>query len=413
MICLYCGSKNVIKCGKTEGMHKNQRFYCKDCGKKFIENVYNNLELNNCKQKVEFERNENNAVGIVTTNKPKKLDEILKLFDIDLRMWSVERVVVNSWDMSTKNGKVYTNYQTKVFLKKIEEIFNYDIIKNDFIELSKKYVPSYKKIKYKEKCEEHNLLEMNISDLHLGKLCWKGETGENYDTKIAQERFLNILNQLIERVKFFDYERILFPVGNDFFNSDNLFNSTTDGTPQDDDLRWQKLYKIGRELLIRAIDFLRLYAPVDVIVIQGNHDFQRMYYLGDSLSLWYSRCEDVTINNEPKTRKYYKYGKVLLGFTHGSDEKFNQLPLIMAQEATDLWSDTKYREVHIGHFHHKKNVNFIESEDFKGIMIRQMGSITGIDAWHAKKGFIGNIKAANAFLWNEEKGLVAIFESHV
>jgi len=413
MICKYCNSENVIKKGFK---NKKQVFLCKLCGRKFTEtkSFKNDVIIQPKHNKVEFEQSGNKAVGTVTLiKKPKTLDEILSLFDIDLKIWKVNRFCVNSWDVTNGAGETYTNYQVKVWLDRIQDTFNYELIKNEFIELAKKYVPTYKKIKYSEKCDEKNLLEINIADLHLGKLCWHGETGENFDTKIAQERFLNILKQLIERVKFFDYERILFPVGNDFFNSDNLFNSTTAGTPQDDDLRWQKLYKIGRELLIRAIDYLRLYAPVDVVVIQGNHDFQRMYYLGDSLSLWYSRCDDVTVNNEPKTRKYYKYGKVLLGFAHGSDEKFKELPLIMAQEASDLWSDTKYREVHIGHFHHKKVMNFLESEDFKGIMIRQMSSITGIDAWHAKKGFVGNIKAANAFLWNEDNGLIAIFEANV
>lgn len=362
-----------------------------------------------------FEKKGDKAIGThISKGAPKTIDEVIKLFDIDVNIWKLERFITNSWDMTNKEGETFTNYQTKAWFKRNSELYNLSKLKEEYKNFVKKYVPVYKKINYNfKKRKQNNLLEINIADLHLGKLCWHRETGENFDIQIAQNRFNDILVKVIERVKVFDYNRILFPIGNDFFNSDTMWNSTTAGTPQDEDVRWQRSYKIGRELLINAIDFLKLYAPVDVVVVQGNHDFQKMFYLGDALELWYSKCKDVTVNNKPNVRKYYQYGNVLIGYTHGGQEKLADLPLIMAQENPDLWSKTKYREMHIAHLHFQKNIRYISLEEHKGVVVRQFRSPTGTDAWHSKKGFVGNIKGAEAILWNNVNGLMCIFEVNI
>jgi hypothetical protein len=148
-----------------------------------------------------------------------------------------------------------------------------------------------------------------LFDLHLGKLAWGGETGENYDTKIARKRFLYTIETLIERASGFPYSRILFPVGSDFFNSDTIDNTTTKGTFQDEDLRWKKTFKFGIQLVRDAISILKQTGvPVDVLIIQGNHDEQRTTYLGECLEGWYHNDDMININNDAPSRKFYKFG---------------------------------------------------------------------------------------------------------
>ena len=43
------------------------------------------------------------------------------------------------------------------------------------------------------------MLEVPIVDLHLGKLAWAPESGEDYDHKIAQKRFMSVIDDVIER----------------------------------------------------------------------------------------------------------------------------------------------------------------------------------------------------------------------
>ena len=360
-------------------------------------------------------------------NHIKTLNELLIATDVDLEAWKVKEFSVNKWDVTSfhkENSKTVQNFQVKARLEKNIKLINEKAVGEIFKEMVKNYKPPVTNyldfditVNSRLCPTENNLLEISIFDLHLGKLAWAGETGENYDTKIASARFLEAINKLIESASGFQYSRILFPVGNDFFNSDNLNNTTTHGTPQSEDLRWQKTFNSGVKLLVDAINLLKQSGvPVDVIVIPGNHDFERSYYMGAFLEAWFNNDPVVNINNGASPRKYYKFGKVLLGLTHGGEEKESSLPQLMATdiESKPMWSKTTYHEWHLGHIHRKRSVNYSVtdnrdrtlSEDL-GVTIRYLSSLTGTEEWHHKKGFTGCIKAGEAFIWNDETGLIA------
>jgi predicted phosphodiesterase len=264
------------------------------------------------------------------------------------------------------------------------------------------------KINYKQKVDKNPLLlELNIFDLHLGKIAWSEETNHEYNLEIASSIFNQCIEEFLDEVSNKNIERIVFPIGNDFFNSDRSFpyNSTTKGTPQEEDARWQKTFRLGRQLLVEAINKLQQIAPVDVIMIPGNHDFERNFYLGDSLEGWFYNNENVTVDNSANPRKYYKYGEVLIGYTHGNEEKVTDLPLIMANEKPTDWALSTYREFHLGHLHHKKEIKFKSTEEYQGVIIRYFNSLSGSDSWHHKKGYIGAKRSAEALLWDPTKGL--------
>ena len=60
------------------------------------------------------------------------------------------------------------------------------------------------------------MLEVPIVDLHVAKLAWAPETGENYDIKIAERRFMDVIHDVIERAQKYEFEQVVFPIGNDF-----------------------------------------------------------------------------------------------------------------------------------------------------------------------------------------------------
>jgi len=357
----------------------------------------------------------------------KTVPELLEATEVDTDIWHVKDQLVNKWDMTSKvNGYPVTiqNYQVKVRLERNKQDIREKAIGELFQQMVKDYEPpissiipnTLKEIIDPIKPQENNLFEITIFDLHMGKLAWGGETGENYDTKIARQRFMTTLETLVQRASGFQFSRILFPVGNDFFNSDTILNTTTKGTPQDEDLRWQKTFDVGVRLLVDAINLLKQAGvPVDVVNIPGNHDFQRSYYMGSYLEAWFNSDPLVRINNGASPRKYYRFGKVLLGLTHGGEEKETSLPLLMATdiESKPMWSDTKYHEWHLGHIHRKRDMKYtvldktrMTNEDL-GVTVRYLSSLTGTEEWHHKKGFVGAIKAGEAFIWNDEAGLLA------
>jgi hypothetical protein len=164
--------------------------------------------------------------------------------------------------------------------------------------------------------------------------------------------------------------------------------------------------------MVWAIDSLSQIAPVDVVIVKGNHDAERSFYLGDSLYCWYDKNKNVNINNSPKSRKYYKWGINLIGFTHCQDEKPSSLPMLMANERSQDFADTKIHEWHCGHIHTSKKIEFKSMDEIDGVMIRFISSMSGADAWHYSKGFVANRRTGEAFLWDYENGEYAHFPTN-
>jgi hypothetical protein len=366
----------------------------------------------------------------------KTLEELLSTCSVDLKTWRVNDYTINKWDVTSwRNNKPETkqNFQIKAKLNRIIELVRDESVRNIFKDLVTKYVPPIVKYNLSQNNDvipEHlaalknevNLLEISLFDSHFGKLAWHGETGEDYDTKIARKRYIEAIETLLFRAKAYNYERILFPIGNDYFNSDNLNNTTTKGTPQDEDLRWQKTFSDGVKLLVDSINILKQTGvPIDVIVIPGNHDFSKSYYCGSFIEAWFNNDEQVTVNNGASPRKYYRFGDVLLGFTHGSEEKESSLPLLMATdiESKPMWSNTKFHEWHLAHIHRKRKVDYtivdksrMVNEDL-GVTVRYLSSLTGTEEWHHKKGYVGCNKAGDGFIWNDKTGFVAHINSNI
>lgn len=378
---------------------------------KAIESVSSNDQEN-----ISFDSNESEAtLSSSVSTRIKSLDDLIDNCNIDLDEWEVERHIINKWEVGSKNSDgtivVEPLFQVKAFLKKKSLIFNRDRFRQDLIDDINSIAPFIPSNIEDTELEHPCLLEICAFDLHWGKLAWAEETGDNYDTKIAKTRFFDAIDKLLARASSFNIERIVFPIGNDFFNSDysHPYSRTTAGTPQEEDLRWQKTFREGRKLLFEGIERLRQFAPVDVVVVPGNHDFERSFYLGDSLEGWYSHVQDVTVNNDASTRKYYKYGECLIGYTHGDNEKVADLPMLMAVEKSKEWAETKYREFHLGHFHSKKEIKYQSTKETAGVVLRWMRSLSGTDSWHAKKGYKGAIQSAEAFVWKKDEGIVGNF----
>lgn len=357
----------------------------------------------------------------------KTVEELLKKANVDTETWEVYEVKIkdSKWDVTlkisdsvykvhrTERAEKHTNRQffIEIKLRRKSDIFDWHKFKKEFIEDVKKHSPVVKKYTY-PKVKERHLLEIDIFDLHTGKLGWHEETNtESYDSKIAAKRFMEGIVGLVEKSKGYPIERILFPVGNDFFDSDYDYPIpvTTRGTPRSTDLRWQQVFRDGRKLMITGIDYLSTIAPVDIITVPGNHDFQKSFYLGEVLEVNYANNPNVTVNNSPNPRTYYKYGRNLIGFTHGNtqDESFARLITLMPMEAKKMWAETDFREWHLGDIHHKRVWKLKSEEDNQGINFRYMRSLTGDDAWHHQKGFKGCIKGCEAYIWSYDWGMSA------
>jgi len=319
-------------------------------------------------------------------------DEIFDRYGRDKETWKINQV----WFKDTQSGfRLSVNFAP---IKETQQAVDYQQAFKEFVEdRNLKILSSPQPKKYeKSKKEGEYLLELSIPDLHLSKFGHDKEVGKDYDSEIAKDYFTRSVVNLVEKAtNIYKLDRILLVIGNDFYNADGKSGATTAGTPQDCDSRWYKMFKEGLELVTESVDYCKQYAPrVDLYIVPGNHDRQTSYYLGVALEAFYRKDEQVIINNSPKTRKYYNYGVSLLGYTHGDREKQDSLPLIMAQEQPELWAKARFKEWRLGHFHTNKNKSYMSQNEFAGVQIKTLPSLTSADAWHFESGYIGNEQRA-------------------
>ena len=274
----------------------------------------------------------------------------------------------------------------------------------DIKSLIDKHAPTYKKIK---RTKGKHLLVINPADVHIGKLAVAIETGDEYNTKIATERVLEGITGLIEKSKGFTIEKVLFCIGNDILHIDNVYNTTTAGTPQDANGKWWQHFELALDVYVKCVEILRQVAPVDVIHSMSNHDYQSGFHLAHALKSWFRKTKDVTFDISVAHRKYYKYGSNLIGLEHGDGAKMDKLPLLMAQERPLDWSQTKYRYWYLHHLHHKVKHKWLDAKDYVGVTVEYMRSPSGTDSWHNRKGYTGVQKAVEGFIHERNSGQIA------
>jgi hypothetical protein len=338
---------------------------------------------------------ENRAESTTNTNGNTALDINLAERGIDKK----DVVSVKHWQSAS--GEFRFSIVTKEDITANEN----DILKtvSSFIE---NHSPHYPSIKRKIKLNNH-LLVINPADIHIGKYANHLETGDGYNVEIACERVLEGLQGLIDKSKGFEVDRVLFCIGNDILHIDNVYNTTTAGTNQDVDGKWWEHFEIALALYVKCVEILREIAPVDVIHSMSNHDYQSGFHLAHALKSWFRLDSEVTFDISVAHRKYYKYGKNLIGLEHGDGAKMANLPLTMAQERPLLWSETTHRYWYLHHLHHKVKHKWLDAKDFIGVTVEYMRSPSGTDSWHSRKGYVGVPRAVEGFLHQKDSGQVA------
>jgi hypothetical protein len=354
----------------------------------------------------------------------KTLEELVERCQVDLDKWEVVSFKVKKWDayaaqkatsvcLENRRGQKYIGWErgeTKIiveplwavsatFKKKLAQIAVRDELEAMKAEF-KQFAPVYEPI-LRPAGNSGNMLEVNICDHHLGKLGWHEETGySDYDLKIAEKLFDDAVDSTIARTTCYAPEKIVFVVGNDLLNFDNFEATTTKGTPVACDSRFPKVYRTTRILITRSVEKLRRIAPVRVVMVPGNHDRLANFTLGDALEVQFARCPDVEIDNQPRTDKYYQHGKCMLMWLHGNTGKLEDYPLFMATQQPKMWGETIYREAHTGDKHQRKLI------ELHGVAVRILPTLCAPDDWHATQKFTGNIRMAEAYVWNADTGLI-------
>lgn len=297
--------------------------------------------------------------------------------------------------------------EASIFVKNTKNILSFDEIQSDFKAKLEKYSPSH--IKYNRKpLKDPHLLVIDIADLHIGKLSDSLEVGKDfYNSDLAVQRALEGVRGILDKASGFQIEKILFVIGNDVLHVDNANKSTTSGTGQDVDRMWYRNYLLARDMYIEVINMLLSVADVHIVYNPSNHDYISGFMLSDSIYCWFRKHKNITFDVSIAHRKYYQYGKNLIGTSHGDGAKMDSLPLIMSVEAKEYWADVEFRYIYLHHIHHKDVTKFKIGKDFHGVTVEYLRSPSGTDSWHHRNGYQHSPKAIEGFLHHKDFGQVA------
>jgi predicted phosphodiesterase len=399
--CIRCNHDTIRKASQTPWGGQFVYAYLKD-----KEAKSKNIDVEKAKSQYGSETSINND-GSRSSNKLIEMSEeeskdvsyILKAHGFDPKVWELSSAKNNIWNVYSKQDGISTLYSSKITVKPTTSI-SLELVEEFYKELCTTYTPP--KRKYSTPVTSGTMLEVPIFDLHYSKLALYDEVGSDYNSEIAKNNFNQVIDEIIDEVSNKKIEKIIFPIGNDFFNFDTSSGSTSGGTPQDNDCKFSKMFKDGCLLLIDGIKKLSDIAPVEVFCVNGNHDFMTSYHATMTMWAFFHDDEKVNVDISISPRKYVEFGNCLIGFSHGDKEKA-RIDGIMQVESRESWGRTLFREWHLGHLHSE------QTTEKNGIIIRNLSSVTGTDTWHHQSGYVGAIKKCQCFLWDKKNGLKSIF----
>ena len=385
----FMAEKLQITEGEVEELLKELREKDTPITEEVIEYVSSTRKVNNEKGTLES--------TLVLDYEPKDDIELASLHKINLDKY----VITNYWSKVLPSGKFTSSVFSK--LKKPQ-----DYTPEDFAKFLQEYKPQHSAVKFVDIHPDKKTVdvEISLSDFHLAKKVIDG----NNDIEVRKAAYMHTVQELIKNVRaVYNIDVVVLPISNDFFHTDNYHNQTTNGTPQDVIVDYAQEYEHGFDLLVQVIDFLKANSEeVQVILVQGNHDKTKSYYLAHALEVYYKSQTDIYFDRSTSTVKGITLGSTFIGYHHGNC-KIEDLPLLFAthKNYSHEFGNAVYREVHTGDKHHYM------AKEVKGVRIQQMPSLSGTDRWHADNNFVHSIRAGLALVYDIHHGKIAEFESRI
>lgn len=352
------------------------------------------------------------TVEVTTSELVCSREDAIRVCKIDLTRDVVIRCRYNAYQVATKEKQPDGTHRTRtsqlfavsVETKPIVLKPLMDAIETVFGRFAEQ-APAYQPAKH---IGGRVMLQFDLMDVHFGKLAWRAESGEDYDLKIAEQVFANAVDDLILEAMGRKVEKIIVPFGNDYCHVDSGRNETTSGTRVETDGRFGKIFEVALMAFINALERMKEIAPVDVVLIPGNHDEQTAMTMAWAIKQRFHKCPDVIVDTTPGPTKYRMYGKTLFGYEHGdsiNDSQVRDLPAAMLMEAPKEWlAEAEFFEWIVGHGHRERKFTTRDTDTKVGIVYRFLHSLSATDFWHKKKRFIGARRAAEVYRYDRDAG---------
>lgn len=364
------------------------------------------------REKTSYTETDNGLSIICSSPRIKTKEDVIREFNVDESVWKIKSFTIKTSEGYRKDRKVKWEvedgvvthgsvndtgrmlvvplYHTKTeMIRKTSEDIDFSGIEDFFKKLESQSSKNKTSLPKTNIRSTGKVLEIDLADIHVGN-----------DTSIesTQNKLNQLLVNLIEKMNGKTFEKIMVVQLGDLFHFDTYNRTTTSGTGITTSTKYFTMWEKGVEMLIDFIEGLSLYAPVEVINVYGNHDRVSSFTAAKSLELYFRNSDTVEVDANHDKRKYRKIGRSLVGFVHGDMPKNNVYSLLQ-REARNMFAETDFFELHLGHFHHEHSL------EKDGVIIRYVPTSADTDEWHNDQGYTGNKKATCCFVWDVEKGL--------
>lgn len=299
-----------------------------------------------------------------------------------------------------------------IYEREFQEFLAHDnvytaILKNKFADTTPKKTS---KVKY----DPDKLVVIPDVELHIGKLASKFDSTDSYDYKKALYRYVRIILEAEKVQKLHRAKEVCMTIGNDFFNTDTEQNTTTAGTEQHNDTRFQQMIANGIVAHVWAVE--RMKQNCEKLILKfnpGNHDYLTDYTLFMQLYYLYRNDPKVEIQCRVKDSRWatsLKWYNNLIIFAHGKTPEGKALN----DDSLALLRDTMFKEeargvdyttVLAGHLHNATENNYSKKKTApNGVAVLRSGSPSGDGAWDSGNMYSSD-KSHQVYIFDAQRGL--------
>ena len=244
------------------------------------------------------------------------------------------------------------------------------------------------------------LNQYTITDYHLGMMAWHEETGEDWDTKIAEKLLLDWFAAAIKSAP--DAAVGVFAQLGDFLHWDGL-DAVTPANRHilDADTRFQKVVRVAIRAIRQIIQMLlKKHDQVHIIMAEGNHDMASSVWLRELFAALYENEPRITVDNSADVYYCYEHGQTCLFYHHGHKRRPANIDHVFAAKFREEFGRTKYAYAHMGHLHH------VDLKETTLMVVEQHRTLSAKDAYASRGGWMSG-RDAKVITYSKLHGEVA------
>lgn len=334
--------------------------------------------------------------------------------------WAPEHGLQVPYPDGFKMGKVTIQRDSGGNVERVWERMQEDrerqaAILRDAVQAAAEAIPRERHLPKAPKRQDADLLSLYvITDYHLGMLSWPEETGEAWDTGIAEDMLVRWFCAAVRQAP--PAEQAVFAQLGDFLHWDGLDSVTpTSGHILDADTRFQQLVRVAIRALRRIVRLLlSRHQRVHLVMAEGNHDMASSVWLREMFAQLYEGEPRVSVDRSADVYYCYEWGHTSLFFHHGHLRRPGDIAHVFAAKYRDVFGRTKHSYAHMGHLHHidVKENNLMTVEQHRTLASKdayasRLGYMTGRDAkvitYHRRHGEVGRLVLSPDMVGQEGK----------